>query len=68
LETLRNREVWLLGQVDVIKQAKDDLLVQQQEEISRALGALKNALDCLESNLNSEDSNVEQVLAETLEK
>ncbi|XP_064633452.1 nuclear receptor coactivator 4-like [Lineus longissimus] len=68
LETLRNREVWLLGQVEVIKQAKDDLLFQQQEEISRALGALKNALDCMESTMNSEDTNVEQVLVETLEK
>jgi nuclear receptor coactivator 4 len=48
LETLRSREVWLLEQVDVIHQAKEDVLKVQHDKLQRHLGALQSGLEFTE--------------------
>ena len=45
LEALRNRETWLLGQVEVVQQVKEDVLQKQQAELNKALGRLQS--DCV---------------------
>lgn len=40
LERLRSREVWLLGQVDLVQEAKEGALHSQEECLNQALGGL----------------------------
>lgn len=42
LEALRNRETWLLGQVEVVQYIKEDVLRQQHAELNKALGRLQS--------------------------
>ena len=44
LETLRNREVWLLGQVDTVLGGKEEVLHRQQARLNKALGVLHSGL------------------------
>ncbi|KAK3579480.1 hypothetical protein CHS0354_028293 [Potamilus streckersoni] len=44
LETLRNREVWLLNQVDMVTGAKEECLQQQQARLNKALGILQSGI------------------------
>ena len=44
LECLRNREVWLLEQVDLIQQLKENTLSRQLEALNLALGSARNSL------------------------
>ena len=48
LEALRNRETWLLGQVEVVQHVKEDALRQQQSELNKALGRLQSLCVLLE--------------------
>lgn len=48
LEALRNRETWLLGQVEVVQHVKEDALHQQQSELNKALGRLQSLCVLLE--------------------
>jgi len=48
LEALRNRETWLLGQVEVVQHVKEDALHQQQSEFNKALGRLQSLCALLE--------------------
>ena len=57
LEALRNRETWLLGQVEVVQHVKEDSLQQQQSELNKALGRLESLCVLLEQTgevLNTE--------------
>ena len=57
LEALRNRETWLLGQVEVVQHVKEDALRQQQSELNKALGRLQSLCVLLEQTgvmLNTE--------------
>ena len=44
MESLRNREVWLLDQVDLLQQTKDELLRRQEDRLQRSLGGLQGSL------------------------
>lgn len=44
LETLRNREVWLLNQLDVVSSAKEEVLQQQSARLNQTLGVLQSAV------------------------
>ncbi|KAL3876859.1 hypothetical protein ACJMK2_034643 [Sinanodonta woodiana] len=44
LEALRNREVWLLNQVDMVTDAKEEGLQQQQARLNKALGILQSGI------------------------
>lgn len=48
LEALRNRETWLLGQVEVVQHVKEDVLRRQQCELNKALGRLQSSRVLLE--------------------
>lgn len=48
LEALRNRETWLLGQVEVVQHVKEDVLRRQQSELNKALGRLQSTCVLLE--------------------
>jgi len=50
LEALRNRETWLLGQVEVVQHIKEDVLRQQQAELNKALGRLQSTCSLLEQS------------------
>ncbi|KAL9961547.1 hypothetical protein ACROYT_G030505 [Oculina patagonica] len=50
LEALRNRETWLLGQVEVVQQVKEEVLRQQQAELNKALGRLQSTCVLLEQS------------------
>lgn len=43
LETLRNREVWLLNQVDLLVSAKEEVLHHQQAELNKKLGVIQSS-------------------------
>lgn len=43
LETLRNREVWLLHQLDLMSSAKEEVLQQQSVRLYQSLGGLQSA-------------------------
>lgn len=44
LETLRNREVWLLNQLDLVSSAKEEVLQQQSAKLNQTLGVLQNSV------------------------
>ena len=50
LEAMRNRETWLLGQVEVVQHIKEDVLRQQQAELNKALGRLQSTCSLLEQS------------------
>lgn len=51
LEALRNREVWLLNQVELIQNMKDEVLHVQQARLNKMLGVAQSGLaDSLGSN------------------
>ena len=50
LEAMRNRETWLLGQVEVVQHIKEDVLRQQQAELNKALGRLQSTCALLEQS------------------
>jgi nuclear receptor coactivator 4 len=54
LEALRNREIWLLSQVELIQQGKEDVLLQKQTEISEMSGGLKKVCALLEQSTEEE--------------
>ena len=64
LEALRNRETWLLGQVEVIQHIKEESLRRQQAQLNQTLGALQSTLAMLEHDdgINSIEMLEEQVL------
>lgn len=41
LEALRNREVWLLNQVELLQSAKDEVLSRQQAKLHKLLGFIQ---------------------------
>lgn len=41
LEALRNREVWLLNQVELLQSAKDEVLSRQQAKLHKLLGIIQ---------------------------
>ncbi|WAQ97430.1 NCOA4-like protein [Mya arenaria] len=43
LEALRNREVWLLNQLDVVSSAKEEVLQQQSVRLHKTLGVLQSS-------------------------
>lgn len=44
LEALRNREVWLLNQVELIQNMKDEVLHIQQARLNKMLGVAQSCL------------------------
>lgn len=48
LESMRNREVFLLNQVDVILEAKEERLRGQEDQLNQAIGRLSNCLSLLD--------------------
>jgi len=56
LESMRNREVFLLHQVDVILEAKEERLRGQEDQLNQAIGRLSNCLSLLDggTSLNTE--------------
>lgn len=56
LEALRNRETWLLGQVEVVQHIKEDVLRQQQAELNKALGRLQSTCSLLEQSGSALDT------------
>ena len=56
LEALRNRETWLLGQVEVVQHIKEDVLRQQQAELNKALGRLQSTCSLLEQSSKALDT------------
>lgn len=68
LEALRNRETWLLGQVEVVQHIKEDVLRQQQAELNKALGRLQSTYSLLEqSNKALDTDSLECRVRESLE-
>ncbi|KAL8568863.1 hypothetical protein ACOMHN_009683 [Nucella lapillus] len=59
LETLRNREVWLLDQVDQVLVGKEEVLQLQQARLNKALGILHSSL----THASSTASTTEDALA-----
>ena len=57
LEAMRNRETWLLRQVEVVQHIKEDVLRQQQAELNKALGHLQSTCSLLEHS--GESLNIE---------
>jgi nuclear receptor coactivator 4 len=41
LEALRNREVWLLSQVELLQSAKEEVLSSQQAKLHKLLGVIQ---------------------------
>lgn len=50
LEALRNREIWLLGQVELILHGKEDVLCQKQGELLEVIGGMKKVCELLEQS------------------
>ena len=48
LEALRNREVWLLNQVDLLQSAKEEVLHQQQAKLNKQLGLIQSKISSLQ--------------------
>ena len=48
IEAMRNREMWLLGQAEMIEHIKEEGLSQQLSEIHQAIGALQSITSMLE--------------------
>ena len=68
LEALRNRETWLLGQVEVVQHIKEDVLRQQQAELNKALGRLQSTCSLLEQSSKALDTDsLECRVSESLE-
>ena len=68
LEALRNRETWLLGQVEVVQHIKEDMLRQQQAELNKALGRLQSTCSLLEQSSKALDTDsLECPVRESLE-
>ena len=55
LELLRSRELWLLGQVDVVHQLEQDLLRGQIGILSKEAARLNACMDLLEKGKASSD-------------
>lgn len=67
LEAMRNRETWLLGQVEVVQHIKEDVLRQQQAELNKALGRLQSTCSLLEQGGKTLDrDSIECRVRETL--
>ncbi|KAK6169127.1 hypothetical protein SNE40_020239 [Patella caerulea] len=62
LEALRNREVWLLNQVDLVFSAKESVLQAQQGRLNKMLGVLQSAIGL------TSDSDMDTILNDTLQK
>ncbi|XP_013409729.1 nuclear receptor coactivator 4 [Lingula anatina] len=62
LESLRSREVWLLNQVEIVQQAKDEVLMKQQAAMQQALGGVISTLEV------QDWTHMEDKLTKTLEK
>ncbi|ESO84755.1 hypothetical protein LOTGIDRAFT_150991 [Lottia gigantea] len=64
LESLRNREVWLLSQVDLVFSAKEAVLQAQQARLNKMLGVLQSTIGLTADS----NSNSNSILVETLQK
>ncbi len=64
LEAMRNREVWLLSQVDLVVNTKEEVLHHQQVRLNKALGVLQSSLDLADDD----DDGLDSRLADALEK
>lgn len=65
LETLRNREVWLLEQVDTVLGAKEEVLHRQQARLNKALGILHSSVA---HSRTTDDETAAKHLAQALEE
>ncbi|KAK3699740.1 hypothetical protein QZH41_004665 [Actinostola sp. cb2023] len=54
LEALRNREIWLVSQVELIQHGKDDVLSQKQAELLELVGGTMKVCDLLEQSADAE--------------
>ena len=66
LESLRNREVWLLNQVDILEVAKDQVFREQEDKFHHAIGSLTNSLEY--SKADDDGLHLNRKLSESLEK
>ena len=46
MDALRSRELWLLNQVDLIRQVKDETLKIQEAEVNQILGSFMASNNC----------------------
>ncbi|EDO46322.1 predicted protein [Nematostella vectensis] len=66
LEALRNRETWLLSQVEVLQHGKEDVLRLQHAELNQAVGTLKHALALLHKS-DGKSEHIEEQLMHTIQ-
>lgn len=67
LESLRSREVWLLQQVELIQETKEDVLRQQKDQLHQAIGGLHNYLTCTDQDQDGE-TNLDRSMTRNLER
>ncbi|XP_006825376.1 nuclear receptor coactivator 4-like [Saccoglossus kowalevskii] len=65
LEALRNREVWLLNQVETIQHAKEDALRLQLGKLNQTLGSFKNCAAYTKLYLDGLSDEVDPKVIET---
>jgi nuclear receptor coactivator 4 len=68
LESLRNREVWLLGQVELIEHAKEEVLRKQKEKLCHLLGGLQTGLEYSEEDDNVTQGKLDRKLSESIDR
>ena len=71
MESLRSREVWLLDQVDLLHQTKDEILRKQEDTLQRNLGGLQGTLFyCQDDRViqNGMGAGLKRKLSKSLEK
>lgn len=54
LEALRNREIWLLSQVELIMHGKEDVLSEKQGELLEVIGGMKKVCELLEQSTGTD--------------
>jgi len=71
LENLRNREVWLLSQVEIVEQAKEEVLRGQQDRLCHLLGGLQTHLEYSTDDRSASDTKppgLERKLSSSLDR
>lgn len=71
LENLRSREVWLLSQVEIVEQAKEEVLRGQQDRLCQMLGGLQTHLEYSTDDpgtSNPQPATLDRKLSSSLEK
>lgn len=61
LEALRNREVWLLNQLDTVSGAKEEILQQQSARLNKTLGVLQSSISFPQETESSLSSKLERL-------